>query len=94
MLMMGFLHQDYLDVGDVQANVDEFMSEYPDLAAQVPAEVQEAVQDLTESELQDLLDRLGCEVLPPPGVSYSTWLTQIADHVRTATGLDGPASVR
>lgn len=86
MLMMGYLHQDYRLVGDVQANVDEFVADHPELALLLPAEVATVVAEVDESGVEEHVRRLGAEVRPPAGVSYQDWLTQIADRVRAATG--------
>ena len=85
MLMMGYLHQDYRLIGDVQANVDEFIVEDPELAALLPAEVSRVLAELDEEETRALVVRLGAEIRPPSGVTYREWLTQIADRVRAAT---------
>ena len=85
MLMMGYLHQDYRLVGDVQANVDEFIAEDPELASLLPSEIAWVVEQLDESAAERLVVTLGAEVRPPAGVTYREWLTQIADRVRAAT---------
>lgn len=85
MLMMGYLHQDYRLIGDVQANVEEFIANHPDLAPLVPPEVSTIVSELSEPEAAEHVRRLGAEVRPPAGVTYREWLTQIADRVRRDT---------
>ena len=85
MLMMGYLHQDYRLVGDVQDNVDEFLAEDSELAAHLPTEIASVVEQLDDASVEQLVVRLGAEVRPPTGVTYREWLTQIADRVRAAT---------
>jgi hypothetical protein len=82
-LMRSYLHQDYDLVGTVADNVDLFLADHPELAAELPDEI-DAVLSATpeERDLERLVDELGTEVRPPPSQSYRDWLTQIAHRVR------------
>ncbi|GAA4376331.1 contact-dependent growth inhibition system immunity protein [Nocardioides caricicola] len=85
-LMGGWLHQDFDIIGTVDENIDEFARKNPRRAATLPDEVAWLLSAHdSESELQAVLDRLGCDVMPDDGVSYREWLTHIADRVRAAT---------
>lgn len=85
-LMGAYLHQDYDLDGTIDDNIDLFVVDTPDLAPALPAEVERALRELsTEAELEAFVDDLGCQVLPPRGLTYREWLTQIADRVRAAT---------
>ena len=85
-LMGAYLHQDYSDGGTVEDNIELFAREDPQLSSQLPEEVDQLLaSDMSEAETDRLVHELGCQVLPPDGISYRTWLTQIADRVRAAT---------
>jgi hypothetical protein len=86
-LMGGYLHQDFDLVGDVDENVDLFASDSPALAARLPQEIEWALATYTtEEELEDLCDRMGCELVPLEGEGgYRGWLTEIAVRVRQAS---------
>ncbi|WP_243056653.1 contact-dependent growth inhibition system immunity protein [Nocardioides sp. SR21] len=85
-LMGAYLHQDYDLTGTIDENIDRFVTETPDLAPKLPAEVEEALLELTtEEELDAFVDALGCQVLPPDNLSHREWLTGIAARVRRDT---------
>jgi len=85
-LMGAYLHQDYDLSGTIDENVKLFVAETPDLAPALPSEVAWALATFTtEEELERFVDDLGCQVLPPGGISHRAWLTHIADVVRAAT---------
>ena len=84
-LVRTYFHQDYDLIGTVDDNVDRYVSDFSDLAPQLPAEVSHLEASLTESETEELLNTFGCELLPPDDLTYREWLTQIADRVRAAT---------
>jgi ABC-type multidrug transport system fused ATPase/permease subunit len=85
-LMGAYLHQDYAYDGTVDDNIDLFVSDTPDRAPALPAEVERALRELSsEAELEAFVDALGCQINAPRGLTYREWLTQIADRVRAAT---------
>lgn len=85
-LIGGYFHEDMFEVySDEFAAATDFAASDPGLAAALPGEVENLLARVTEAELEQHLDRLGNAIEPAPGVTYREWLTQIADHVRTAT---------
>lgn len=86
-LLGGYLHQDYDWTGTIDENIDLFVSGTPDLAPLLPAEVDRALAEhTTEEDLEAFVEALGCQVLPPDDLTHRAWLSQIAEHVRAATG--------
>lgn len=84
-LMFNFLHQDFDLVGTIDDNVDAFMRDFPDLAPQLPAEVDDlSAACADDAGIRDTVVALGCQLRPTEG-TYRAWLQQIADRVRAAT---------
>jgi hypothetical protein len=84
-LVRTYFHQDYDLIGTVDDNIDQYLADFADLAPSLPLEVDQVSATLTEPEIEALMSRFGCELLPPDELSYREWLTQIADRVRAAT---------
>jgi hypothetical protein len=85
-----YLHQDWrMEAPDVWTVVDLFMRDEPVLAADLPAEIARVLTDLpTEPDLKKLvIDELGGYYLADAdGGTYRSWLQEIADRVRAASG--------
>jgi contact-dependent growth inhibition (CDI) system CdiI-like immunity protein len=82
-LMGTYLHQDYDLIGSVWDNVDAFVVESPELASELPAEVDWVNTSIaSEDELRAYLHSLGLQVLPPrESNGYRGWLSEIARRV-------------
>jgi hypothetical protein len=84
-LMGAYLHQDFDLTGTVDDNVEAFAIESPDLAHQLPAEVDYLVASVNaDAELRDRLEDLGCQVLPEDGATQA-WLIELSERIRSMT---------
>ena len=93
-LLETFFHQDFQEVyGSVWDTVDTFIKKYPDLALDVPREVDLVLVSMpTEAEVQDFVMSTGCEYLPQPDDhGYRGWLIEVAHRVAAAVSGAGPA---
>ena len=88
-LVQGYFHEDWVDdysgPWDV---VDEFIRDDPQLAADLPAEVNSILQDNPSEEnlKQLLLYELHCGYyIEADGWTYRGWLLAVADRVKQAT---------
>ena len=87
-LVRGYFHEDWVDdysgPWDV---VDEFIRDDPQLAAELPAEVNSILQEFpSEAELKQLLEKLHfCYYIEADGWTYRGWLSAVADRVKQAT---------
>lgn len=83
-----YLNQDLYDFyEDEFAAVRDFAAQDPDLAAELPDEIDTALaRHRDEFSLQQFLDGLGLEITPSD-VTYREWLTQLADRARSATAV-------
>ncbi len=87
-LMGAYFHQDWDMDGDEWDVVALFIKDEPELAIEVPAEVEATLAaHPEEADLKAfILDGLGgCFAADRDGGTYREWLTQIADRVRAAT---------
>ena len=85
-----YLNEDWaFDYDTWQQAVDAFISEFPELAPSLPAELADALATHhTDEQLEAFMDAQGSAYLPrPEDGSYREWVTHLADYVteRTAT---------
>lgn len=84
-----YLHQDWAIDGDTPWDVvDHFVRQEPQLAARLPAEVDEVLSHQpTEEQLWHLVHKkLHCSYMPTvAGWTYRGWLLAVADRVKQAT---------
>lgn len=82
-LMGAYLHQDYDQTGTIDENIISFATGTRDLALSLPMEVERALAEFTtEDELDAFVGALGCQVMPPDGLTHREWLNHIAEVVR------------
>ncbi|MFC6287604.1 contact-dependent growth inhibition system immunity protein [Nocardioides sp. GCM10027113] len=87
-LIGGYFHQDWTDeFASVAEAVSAFISNTPDLAPELPAEIKELLRDTsTDAEVESYLDGLGNQYTVREGEGgYRGWLASIAARVRAAT---------
>ena len=90
-LLETFFHQDFHQVyGSVWDTVDTFVARYPDLAPDVPGEVERVLASLaSEAEIEEFVTSTGCEYMPQPeDHGYRGWLAELADRVEAALAAD------
>jgi hypothetical protein len=87
-LVQGYFHEDWVDdypgPWDV---VDEFIRDDPQLAAELPEEVDSLLQLYpSEVQLKEFLDGLHfCYYVKAHGWTYRGWLLAVADRVKQTT---------
>ena len=87
-LMGAYYYQDWdLDYANDETTVGAFICEAPDLARELPHEIERVLAtDPTDQDTHALLTDLGCQVDPSGSSngSYRTWLTELAAYARDA----------
>lgn len=91
-LMGAYFHQDWDLDGTEWAVVEEFLTDEPDLAADLPTEIDRVLTTVRdEGDLERLLDAKGCSYWADPARGgYRQWLTEIAAHARRASASEEP----
>jgi hypothetical protein len=86
-LVQGYFHEDwgddYADPWDV---VDDFIDDQPQLAADLPEEVNSLLQQCpSEVQLKEFLDGLHFSYyVPADNWTYRGWMTAVADRMKQA----------
>ena len=89
-LMGAYLHQDFDVVGTVADNVDLFVDDEPELAADLSREIASLLaHDLSDAAIASLLDTMGCGAMPPAGEGYREWLGAMAHEAETRLAARG-----
>lgn len=84
-LLGAYLNQDWFDFyTDENAAIDDFIRETPDLARELPQEIDDLLASGVDAGLEAYLDSIGNEYLPSDDLGYRGWLSQVADRVRAA----------
>jgi hypothetical protein len=83
-LIRAYFHEDWPSMGTSQDVVDQFVKDEPDLAAALPTEITLLLTSMPdESEVEALLDRLGCAYAADRYAGgYRRWLSTIAARAR------------
>jgi hypothetical protein len=87
-LMGAYFHQDWDMDGDEWDVLALFITDEPELASRIPADVEHTLATYPgEPELKAFIEVElgGCFAADADGGTYRQWLTQIAERVRTAT---------
>lgn len=85
--LSNYFHQDfYDDFGDEWGALDTLRDRDPHRYGPLPVEIEELLRTyVTEAQLEDYADRLGCEFNPSQHGGYRAWLTEVARRVSAAT---------
>ena len=94
-LLVAYLNQDWQDeYPDVWTAVESFKAEAGSETREgARAELRQILdRNSTESQFESALDAYGCAYYPPAdGYTYSAWLVQLEERLRTPAG-SGPKS--
>jgi len=91
-LMGAYLHQDYDLFGDTPIDaVRTFLRDEPNMAQPLVGEIEFVLRSTpSESEVEELLRELGCQIRVEPELGYRGLLARIAEIARRP--LSGPTS--